>query len=268
MLDARAYLAAPGRPVDLRAFPTRYDGPLEKDAARAEFARLHARLVALEELLYAQHRHALLVVFQGMDTSGKDGVIRRVFSGLGPSGLSVASFKAPSTLERDHDFLWRVHALTPRIGCTTVFNRSHYEDVLIVRVNELVPRERWQRRYDHINAFERLLADEGVTIVKFFLHVSKDGQKRRLERRLQDADKHWKFNPDDLETRRRWKDYQRAYEEALTRCSAAHAPWYVVPAEPRWFRDLLVAQVLVEALEALKMTYPPPTFDPKQVRID
>lgn len=267
-MDTSPYRVTADAALQLARTPTRYAGPLDKTAGRAAFRTLHRQLIALETLLHAAHKHALLVVFQGMDTSGKDSTIRNVFSGLDPSGLRVVSFKAPSTLEREHDFLWRVHELVPRTGSLAIFNRSHYEDVLIARVNELVPPGRWQRRYDHINNFEQLLADEGTTIVKFFLHISKRYQKTRLQRRLANPDKHWKFNPDDLDTRRRWNDYQLAYQDALARCSTPHAPWYIVPAERRWFRDLLVTQVLVETLAGLKMQYPVSTFDARKISID
>jgi PPK2 family polyphosphate:nucleotide phosphotransferase len=266
-LQTKPFRIQPGAQVDLAKRPTREDGDHEKNAARAEFERLHERLVELEELMYAGHRHSLLVVLQGMDTSGKDSTIRSVFSGIGPAGVRVVSFKAPSTLEREHDYLWRVHHHTPRVGQLTIFNRSHYEDVLIVRVNNLVPERRWKERYDHINAFERMLADEGTTIVKLFLHISKDFQKERLQRRLDNPAKHWKFDPGDLPVRERWDDYQKAYQVALSRCSTDVAPWYVIPAERRWFRNLLIARILVETLEGLDMKYPKPTFDPSEIVI-
>jgi PPK2 family polyphosphate:nucleotide phosphotransferase len=177
------------------------------------------------------------------------------------------SFKAPNDVELGHDFLWRIHQNTPRRGHITVFNRSHYEDVLIVRVKQLVPEKRWQARYDHINAFEELLHDEGTVVLKFFLHISKDYQKDRLQRRLERPDKRWKFNPTDLVERARWADYQQAYADALSRCSTRHAPWYVVPAEKRWFRNLLVLRVIVDTLEDLKMAYPKVDFDPGRIVI-
>jgi PPK2 family polyphosphate:nucleotide phosphotransferase len=207
-------------------------------------------------------------VFQAMDAAGKDSTTRRVFGPVNPQGCRVIGFKAPSSLELAHDYLWRIHQHVPQRGMISVFNRSHYEDVLIVRVRGLVADEVWRKRYDHINDFERMLADEGVTILKFFLHISRDYQKRRLQRRLDKPDKHWKFNPADLVSRAQWDDYRRAYEDALGRCSAAHAPWYVVPAENRAFRDLLVAQVVVDALEGLDMRYPEPDYDPAAVRIE
>src|SRR5690606_28398848 len=184
---------------------------------------------------------------------GKDSTIRRVIGHLNPDGCRVISFKGPTERELKHDFLWRVHAHVPAKGFITVFNRSHYEDVLIARVKNLVPEKVWSKRYDHINHFEQLLLDEGTHIVKFFLHISKDYQKQRLQRRLEKPDKRWKFNPEDLEERKHWNDYQEAYVEALTRCNSAASPWYVVPAETRWFRDALVARVLREKLESMDL---------------
>ncbi|RMF82793.1 MAG: polyphosphate kinase 2 family protein [Planctomycetota bacterium] len=267
-MNSSHYQVRPGKRLLLSEIPTHDDGGYDKQTAREEFRKLHKRLVDLEELLYADGRHAVLVVLQGMDTSGKDSTIRAVFGGVGPTGVRVASFKQPTTVERSHDFLWRVHAKTPARGNLTIFNRSHYEDVLIVRVENLVPEKQWKRRYDHINAFEKLLADEGAVIVKFFLHISKDYQKQRLQRRLNNPRKHWKFDAGDLPVRARWDDYMKAYEEALRRCSTPHAPWYVVPAERRWFRNLLITRVLVDTLESLDMKYPEPTFDPSKIKID
>jgi PPK2 family polyphosphate:nucleotide phosphotransferase len=267
LIDSSKYRVAPNRHARLGKFPSRDDGDLAKDDARNEFRRLRERLIELEELMYAEGKHALLVVLQGMDTSGKDSTVRSVLAGVGPTGVRVVNFTRPSAEEREHDFLWRVHREVPRAGRTVIFNRSHYEDVLVARVSELVPRKRWRERYDHINAFEKMLSDEGATVVKFFLHISRAYQKRRLQRRLDNPKKHWKFDPGDLPVRRRWNDYMQAYEDALSRCSTPHAPWYVIPAERRWFRNLLVAQVLVETLESLDMKYPEPTFDPSQIVI-
>lgn len=265
--DTDDYRVRPGKRVNLRDLPTEPEGDISKDEARAEFETVKRRLIELESLHFADGRHALLIVFQGMDTSGKDGVTRNVLGGVDPCGLRVVSFKAPSTLERSHDFLWRVHAQAPARGSITVFNRSHYEDVLIVRVNGLAPEKRWKARYEHINAFERMLSDEGTVIRKFFLHISKDYQREQLQERLDDPTKRWKFSPDDLPVRQRWDEYMTAYEDALEKCSTPAAPWYIVPAEKKWFRDLLVARVLVETLESLGMRYPEPTYDPAKIRI-
>lgn len=267
MIDTDRYRVRPGAKVNLRKLPTKDDGGLDRQAAEEQFARLTQRLAELQELMYAEGKRSLLVVFQAMDAGGKDSTIGHVFGPVNAAGCYVASFKKPTEHELAHDFLWRVHQHAPPKGYIGVFNRSHYEDVLIARVKKLVPEKTWKRRYDHINHFEQLLADEGTHIVKFFLHISKDYQKERLQRRLDKPDKWWKFNPADLAERKLWDRYQDAFEDALSKCSAAHAPWYVVPAERRWFRDLLVAQVLVDLLEGLKMKFPKPTFDPRTIVI-
>jgi PPK2 family polyphosphate:nucleotide phosphotransferase len=220
-------------------------------------AVLNKRLEELQETLWADRRHRLLVVLQAMDTGGKDGTIRKVFEGVNPAGVRVATFKAPTASELAHDYLWRVHPHVPGDGEITIFNRSHYEDVLVVRVHDLVPRERWEKRYAHLADFERMLSDEGTTIVKFFLHISKDEQRRRLQARIDDPTKHWKFSLGDLEERKLWDDYQRAYEDAISNTSSRFAPWYVVPANRKWYRDLVVASVLVKALEAMELRHPP-----------
>jgi PPK2 family polyphosphate:nucleotide phosphotransferase len=267
-IDCDRHRAAPGDPVDLADWPTRVRPDLSRDQGRALLKRLTRRLDELQEVLYAQSEHAMLVVMQAMDAGGKDSTIRKVFGPLNPQGVRVAGFKAPTPIELAHDFLWRIHARTPRRGMIRVFNRSHYEDVLIARVKRLVDERRWRRRYDHIIAFERMLADEGTSIVKFFLHISSDYQKRRFERRLDRPDKHWKFNPGDLKDRARWDDYQQAYAEAIGRTTTDHAPWYIVPAERKWYRCLVVAQALVDRLESLDLAYPEPTFDPSDIRIE
>ena len=267
MRDIEHYRVNPGSDPDLRNTPAADDGGLSKDEGREALGHLRDRLQALQELLYADGRRALLVVFQAMDAGGKDSTIRSVFGPLNPRGCRVTGFKAPTDLELAHDFLWRVHANAPRKGTIGVFNRSHYEDVLIVRVKDLVKEERWRARYDHINAFEKLLHDEGTAILKFYLHISKDYQKERLQRRLDRPDKRWKFNPDDLAERERWDDYRRAFEDALGGCSTPWAPWYVIPAERRWFRNLLVSQIVAEALESFDLSYPEPTFDPARIEI-
>jgi PPK2 family polyphosphate:nucleotide phosphotransferase len=227
-----------------------------KAEGRAEVAKLTARLDELQELFYADGRHRLLVVLQGTDTSGKGGAIKRVFRGMNPSGVRVKSFKAPTAPELAHDFLWRVHPHVPGDGEVALFDRSHYEDVLIVRVHDLVPEARWKARYEHIRAFEQMLVDEGATIRKFFLHISKDEQRARLESRLADPSKHWKFRPEDLDERQYWDDYQAAYEEMIQRTSTKDAPWYVVPADRKWHRDLVICRTLVETLEGLDLRYP------------
>ena len=239
-------------PEDKSAF----DG--EREEAEAEFATLNDRLEALQELLYAEGKRRVLVVLQAMDTGGKDGVIRKVFEGVNPTGVRVASFKVPTAPEMARDYLWRAHQQVPANGELVIFNRSHYEDVLVVRVHELVPEVRWRRRYEQIVAFEKLLADEGTTVLKFFLHISKDEQRRRFQDRLDDPEKHWKFSLGDLKERERWDDYMAAYEEAIDRSSTDEAPWYVIPADRKWYRDLVICRILVAALESLDMAFPQP----------
>jgi PPK2 family polyphosphate:nucleotide phosphotransferase len=225
-----------------------------------------AKLDSLQSLLYAEKKHALLIVFQAMDAGGKDGTIRHVMSGVNPQGCSVTSFKEPTAEELSHDFLWRIHKAVPGAGYFGIFNRSQYEDVLVVRVHELVPKAVWSARYDQINEFEKELTQNRVTILKFFLHISKDEQKKRFLDRIDDADKRWKISPSDFTERKFWGDYVEAYEEALTRCSTDEAPWYVIPANKRWFRNLAVSRILVETLEDFKMKYPKPSFDVKDVK--
>lgn len=228
----------------------------DKAATVGIFAELNAQLVELQQALYAEHKHKVLVVLQAMDTGGKDGVIRKVFSGVNPIGIHVASFKAPTPAELDHDYLWRVHKRVPAKGELVVFNRSHYEDVLITRVEGWIDDRTAKRRFRQINDFEAMLVEEGTIILKFFLHISKDEQKQRLQERLDDDAKNWKFNPGDLVAREKWDDYQRVYEEAINATSSPHAPWYIVPADRNWVRDLYVCSVLVSTLSGLKMQYP------------
>lgn len=268
MINTAIHRVAPGMPVDVSRIPTSYDAGLTRERGEAQFRKLRRRLVKLQEKLYADGGQALLVVFQAMDAGGKDSTIRNVFGPVNPQGCHVASFKAPSTLERSHDFLWRIHQQAPARGMIGVFNRSHYEDVLIVRVKGLAPERVWRPRYEHINAFERQLHADGTRVVKFFLHISKDYQKVRLQRRLDRPDKHWKFNPDDLAERARWDDYQQAFSEALERCSTEDAPWYVVPAENRWYRNLLVTRVLVQTLQSMELKWPTADFNPKQIVVE
>lgn len=238
-----------------------------KEDGRRYLTRLNQQLESLQELLYAENKHKVLIVLQGMDTSGKDGVIRHVFEGVNPQGVRVASFKVPTPLELAHDYLWRVHQQAPGKGEMVIFNRSHYEDVLVVRVHSLVPEPVWSRRYDQINAFERLLAEEGTIILKFFLHISKEEQKARLQARLEDETKQWKFSLGDLKERALWTEYQKAYEDVLSRTSSEYAPWYIVPSDRKWFRNLVVGSALVERLKELRMSYPAPKDDLSQVVI-
>ena len=227
-----------------------------KEETEAAFADLGRRLRELQGRLWASRRRALLVVLQGMDTSGKDGTVSHVFEGVNPLGVRVAAWKAPSAEELAHDFLWRIHAKAPGLGEMMIFNRSHYEDVLVARVHKLVPRKVWKRRYAQINDFERLLDETGTTVLKFFLHIDRAEQKRRLEDRLADPHKRWKLQPSDLDDRKRWDDFVAAYEEAIRRTGTAEAPWYVVPANKKWYRNLVVASVLVHTLEGMHLRYP------------
>jgi PPK2 family polyphosphate:nucleotide phosphotransferase len=239
----------------------------KKDEADKESQQLTSDLDALQELLYAEQKHKVLVVLQGMDTSGKDGVIRHVFEGVNPQGVKVASFKVPTPDELSHDYLWRIHKQTPGKGEIVIFNRSHYEDVLVVRVHGLVAEEVWSRRFDQINQFERMLVDEGTTIVKFFLHISLDEQKKRLQDRLGDPKKQWKFNVGDLSERKLWSEYMLAYEDVLQKTSTDWAPWYLIPANHKWYRDLVIGTILVEKLKSLDMSYPKPAQDLSKVVI-
>lgn len=264
----KRFIVRSGHPVHLsRCDPDDTGGYREKSEAEAELARNVKRLAELQYRFYAENRRALLVVIQGMDAAGKDGTIRHVMSGLNPQSCRVTSFKAPSAEELAHDFLWRIHKAVPGRGEIGIFNRSHYEDVLIVRVRHLVPKSVWSKRYDQINDFERMLADNGVVIRKFFLHISKEEQRQRLQERLDDPRKNWKFNPDDIRERERWSDYKRAYEEALSRCSTEKAPWFVIPANKKWFRNLAVSAILVETLEALAPQFPKPMPGISKIRI-
>src|SRR2546422_5734411 len=257
----------PGRKVHLARIDAEDTGDVDdEEAARARLARDVERLAQLQDAFYAEHRRAVLVVLQGMDTSGKDGTVKHVMSGVNPSGCEVVSFKVPNEEELAHDFLWRVHRATPRRAHITIFNRSHYEDVLVPRVHRTVPRAVVRRRYAQINDFERILAENGTLIVKFFLHISKGEQRRRLAERLADPDKAWKFSLGDLKERALWERYVTAYEKLLSRCSTPHAPWYVIPADRKWHRNLAVASVLVHALEDLGSRYPPPALSPAQAR--
>jgi PPK2 family polyphosphate:nucleotide phosphotransferase len=254
------YRVRPGQKVDLGDVDpddTRL-APGGKEEATKQSSAIQDRLRDLQELLFAEHQRKLLIVLQGMDTSGKDGTIRHVMAGFNPAGTRVASFRAPSPAELDHDYLWRVHRELPGKGEVVVFNRSHYEDVLVVRVHDLVPKAVWKKRYQQIVAFEQMLHEEGTVILKFFLHISKGEQRKRLQARLDDPSKRWKFQPGDLEERKRWDDYQGAYEDALTKTSTDDNPWYVVPANQKWYRNLVVGSVVAETLDGLRMSYPNP----------
>jgi len=266
----KQFYVEPGKKVDLNEWKTDSTPDFEgkKADAAPELEKLNAKLESLQELLYAEGKHKLLIILQGMDAAGKDGVIRHVFDGVNPQGVKVASFKVPTPEELSHDYLWRIHKYTPAKGEIVIFNRSQYEDVLAVRVLKLVPDNVWKKRFDHINAFERMLADEGTTILKFFLHVSKDEQRERLLERVDDPAKRWKFNPGDLDTRAQWDEYQKAYEAVLEKTSRQWAPWYVIPSDKKWYRNLAISRIMVAALEKLKMKYPQPVEDIEKYRTE
>jgi len=255
----KRYRVHPGDTVDLAKWDPadKHEFAGDKEEGKVALGLLNQRLADLQNLLYAEGKHKVLLVFQAMDTAGKDSTIRHVFRGVNPQGIKVAAFKQPTPAELAHDYLWRIHQHTPGNGEIAIFNRSHYEDVLVVRVHEVVAKAVWQRRYDHINAFERLLADEGTTILKFYLHIDLDAQKERLQSRLDDPEKHWKFAKGDLAERERWADYMRAYADVLSKTSTKVAPWYIIPSNRKWYRNLVVAQIIVDALEDLQMDYPP-----------
>lgn len=254
------YMVTSGTSVDLSQWDPRDTGDFDggKKDGRKEVDKLNKELEELQELLYAEHKHKVLIVLQGMDTAGKDGVIRRVFEGVNPQGVKVANFKVPTAEELSRDYLWRIHKMVPGKGEIVIFNRSHYEDVLVVRVHGAVSPDLCRKRYREIVDFERMLADNGTLILKFYLNISLEEQKERLQARLDDPQKIWKFNPGDLNERKLWPDYMQAYEEAIAATSTDFAPWYIIPSDRKWFRDLAISSLLVESLRDLKMSFPSP----------
>ena len=263
------YLLKPGRKVHLDRLSTK-PGHVTEDKATAD-AELQAHrdtLIKLQDVLYAGQQHAMLIVLQGMDTAGKDGTIRHIFSGINPQGCDVAAFKVPTPLEAKHDFLWRIHAAVPPRGMIGIFNRSHYEDVLSPRVHKLITQKEVRRRLDDINDFEQMLARNNVTILKFFLHISHEEQTARLTSRIAEPDKQWKLSEADFKERRFWPQYTAAYEELLAHTSRKHAPWFVIPADDKWYRNLAISQVLVEAMKSLKMHYPKSSIDPTKFKLE
>lgn len=248
----------PGRKIDLRETPTSAPSSEDKDAAERELAGLQKELAELQERFYAEGKRKLLVIFQGLDGSGKNSTTNHVFSGVNPEGVHVTSFKVPSVEELAHDYLWRIHRAVPGKGVIGVFNRSHYEDVLVVRVDKIVPPEVWRPRYEQINQFEKLLTDSGTTILKFHLHISKAEQKKRFESRIAKPEKRWKFSLDDLRKRGQWDDYRAAYDDLLERCSTEWAPWQVIPSDDKWYRNLAVARAVVATLAAMNPRFPEP----------
>ena len=261
-------VVAPGSKVDLGDFDAGETFGREKDAAETELETVLERLADLQARLWAEAKHPVLVVVQGIDAAGKDGTIRAIAGAFNPQGTPVTSFKVPSPAELAHDYLWRVHRQIPARGEIGIFNRSHYEEVLVVRVHGLVPEERWRRRYGHIREFERMLTDEGVTIVKLFLAIDKDEQRQRFQERVDDPAKRWKFSFGDLEERKRWDDYRAAFEEMLEETSTGYAPWYLVPGNRNWLRNLAVGQILADTLDDLKPAYPPAVEGAEGVKVE
>jgi PPK2 family polyphosphate:nucleotide phosphotransferase len=263
----KQFLVEPGSKVKLvKVDPGFKDRHENKEAVAAEIEHYRQKLFAQQYRMYAEHKHSLLIVLQAMDAGGKDGTIRHVMSAVNPQGCKVACFKKPTVEEADHDFLWRIHQATPARGEIAIFNRSHYEDVLVARVHKLVPKAVWSKRYEHINHFEQQLHDHGTQLLKFFLHISREEQLERFKQRLDDPARHWKISEADYEERQYWDDYQAAFEDALSECSTPQAPWFVIPANHKWFRDLAVSQIVVETLEELGMELPKPTVDMAEIR--
>ena len=266
---AAAFRIGPGERVALRERnPRDKAGLSDKESAQAQTADNVEAIDTLQDRLFAEGRRALLVILQGTDTSGKDGTVRKVFNRTGPLGVSVTAFRRPSEEELAHDFLWRAHKVCPRRGTIGIFNRSHYEDVLVARVRGLAPADEIEARYGQINAFEQMLAENGTTILKFMLHISKEEQRERLQARLDEPRSRWKFDPGDLDDRKHWDDYQAAYETMLERCSTEHAPWHVIPADRKWVRNAVVAAIVRETLDAMDPEYPEPAWTPGQFTVE
>jgi PPK2 family polyphosphate:nucleotide phosphotransferase len=262
------YLIKPHSKVRLASLSTNaHLGVVDEDAANELFKGHRKQLDKLQQVFYASQKKAMLIVLQGMDTAGKDGTIRHIFSGVNPQGCDVASFKVPTSLEARHDFLWRCHQQVPPRGMIGIFNRSHYEDVLSPRVHGVISTKQARERMDDINRWERTLTDNDVVVLKFFLHISHDEQTARLQARIDDPDKHWKLSPADFEERLYWQQYQQAYEDVLRHTSHKHAPWFVIPSDNKWYRNVAISQILVETMKGLKLSYPPPAFDPKGLKL-
>jgi PPK2 family polyphosphate:nucleotide phosphotransferase len=259
----------PGESISINDLPTSgKDIRDDRDKVEKEFKKLRKEMIEWQNCLYAEGKQKLLIVIQAMDAGGKDSTIRRVFQGINPQGVKVTSFKNPSTKELAHDYLWRVHQAVPAKGMIGIFNRSHYGDVLVVRVDQLVPEEVWRPRYEQINHFEKMLSDSGTVILKFFLHISKEEQKERFQERLDFPDKHWKFDHNDLIKRRQWNQYMEAYEEMLNRCTTDWAPWHVIPADQKWYRNLAIAETIVETLRKMNPQYDIVKEDLSKIKID
>lgn len=268
MVDTDRYLVPPHTKIKLADIdPDETGGFKSKEEAEAILERHRARLFELQELLYAEDKRCLLVVLQGMDAAGKDGTIRHIFTGVNPQGCQVTSFKQPTSDELQHDYLWRVHRHIPARRMIGIFNRSHYEEALVVRVHGNLSKDDVKERFEAFNDFEQLLLENHTVILKFFLHISKDEQKKRLQERLDHPQKYWKVSLDDIKERRFWDDYHKAYEDILRHCSKKHAPWYIIPANKKWYRNVVISQILVDKLESLKMAYPKPAFDLKKIKV-
>ena len=264
---SRSFRVKPGKNIDLDDIHADFKpADFDRDQAEATFKALTDKLRDLQNLMYAEDKRSLLVVLQGRDAAGKDGTIRHVFGPMNPQGCRVTSFKVPSKMEAAHDFLWRCHVSAPKRGMVRIFNRSHYEDVLVVRVHDLVPKEIWSKRYDYINDFERLLADNGTMILKFYLHIDQAEQLERFRKRIDNPKKNWKISDADYSERPYWDAYTAAFEDALSRCSTDEAPWFVIPSNRKWFRNLAIADIVVEAMEGLKMRYPEPSVAMDEIR--
>ena len=262
------YLVKPNEKVNLSRLATDADGGYKtKEAAAPVLVKHRDRLAAMQDVFYASQKYALLIVLQGMDTSGKDGTIRHIFSGVNPQGCDVTSFKVPTHLEEPHDFLWRVHAAVPPRGMIGIFNRSHYEDVLSPRVHKLISPKTIKQRLEDINTFERMLTDNGVVILKFFLHISEGEQVARLQSRVDTPDKHWKLSDADFKERKFWHEYEAAYNDAIAATSRKNAPWFVIPSDHKWFRNVAISQILADAIESLKLDYPAPTLDASKIKL-
>lgn len=266
--DFSIHRVAPGGAVDLSRIPTAAESfHDDEDDARATFKAMRRELIEQQRKIYAEGKHRLLIVLQAMDAGGKDGTIKSLLKGVNPQGVRVESFKAPTRHELDRDYLWRIHNVVPRTGHITVFNRSHYEDVLVVRVDEIVPEEVWRKRYAQINAFEKMLVETGTTVLKFYLHISREEQKRRFHARLTTPRKQWKFSPHDLVKAQQWEAYQAAYEDAIGHCSTAEAPWYVIPSDDKWYRNYAIGRVVTETLAGLNPQFPPLDYDPEKIKL-
>lgn len=266
---AQSIIVPPGTKVKLKDYDPDYTGNFKNKAeAQKVLSSIQTQMKELQELLYAEGKRSVLIILQAMDTGGKDGTIKNVMAGVDPQGCDVQNFKVPTPEELAHDFLWRAHKVTPAKGKIVIFNRSYYEDVLVVRVHNVVPKEVWSKRYDQINSFEKCLTENDTVIIKFYLHISKDEQKKRLEERLNDPTKRWKFSEADLRERRYWNDYMDAYEDVLTKCSTDYAPWYIVPANKKWYRNVVVGETIVKRLKELNMKYPEPKTDLSKIVIE